>query len=366
MSPYWGLYLESLGFNPREIGVLVSIPFLTKLVAPNFWSWLSDKYSLRIVVIRCGLFCAFLFFSGVFFYSSFYSLLVLLLLFGIFSNAILPQVEALTLSYLRYQPQSYSKIRLWGSVGFIGTVLLLGIVFEFHEISWLPFCVLAAMLLAFITSFSLTKVEVICDRNEKGSFLSLLLNKYVIVFYVVLFFLQFSHGAYYAFFSIYLENLNYPKSIIGLLWALAVICEIFIFFKIPAIFSRYSKINLLSFSLLLTVLRWVLIGRFASNIYMCILAQILHAFSFGMVHALAIDFIKSTFGETVQGQAQAFYSAVSFGAGASLGALIAGYIWHISPELVFIGSAFSALIAWLLTIAILKPKMNNAALKLSS
>ncbi len=356
LSPYLGLYFDFLGFDPRQIGILVALPYLTKLVAPNIWSWISDKYGLRIVMVRCGLVGAFVFFAGVLFFQDFYSIAFLLIFFGVFSNAILPQVEAITLSYLGREAERYSRIRLWGSVGFIGAVLALGLFFDLYSIAWLPLSVLAALFFTFIFSLTLPKLSAARPLWSGGSFFSQVMKKHVIVFYLILFFLQFSHGAYYAFYSIYLEDHGYTKSAIGLLWAIAVICEIFIFFKIPFIFNRYSKLDLLRFSLLLTVLRWVLIGTFVSNIYVSLLAQVLHAFSFGMVHALAIDFIKTTFDERVQGQAQAFYSAISFGAGASLGALSAGYIWSFSPSVVFIVSAFVALISWFLTIFILKPK----------
>lgn len=43
-SPYWGLYLASLGLTPWAIAVLASMPSLARVTAPGFWGWLADRH----------------------------------------------------------------------------------------------------------------------------------------------------------------------------------------------------------------------------------------------------------------------------------------------------------------------------------
>jgi PPP family 3-phenylpropionic acid transporter len=57
-------------------------------------------------------------------------------------------------------------------------------------------------------------------------------------------------------------------------------------------------------------------------------AQILHAASFGVYHAVAIQLIHNYFVGQHQGKGQALYSSVSFGAGGAIGSLYAGYTWE--------------------------------------
>jgi len=40
------LYFESIGFNPKQIGLLMSFLLITKIIAPNFWGYVVDKRSL--------------------------------------------------------------------------------------------------------------------------------------------------------------------------------------------------------------------------------------------------------------------------------------------------------------------------------
>lgn len=356
-SPYWSLYLQALNFSAQQIGVLSAVPLLTKLLAPNLWSWFADATGQRLTVIRYGSFGACLFFVGLLFLYDYSSLIVLLALYSIFWNAVLPQFEAITLTYLRDKAHEYSKIRVWGSIGFIVTVLLLGVFFEYFSIQWLPHFILLFLIGIFIFACLLPPEDRQLEPSRMADFLKIMMGKYVLIFYFVLFLLQFSHGVYYVFYSIYLESYGYSKTLIGVLWTIGVVSEIYIFIKMPEIFSRFSRFQLLSWSLFLTALRWCLMALFASSAPIIVFAQLLHAFSFGVMHAVAIDFIKTTFGESSHGQAQAFYAAVTFGGGASLGAFVSGLLWQSSPQLTFLVAAGAAFFSWLLAIVFLKMRL---------
>ena len=58
MVPFWPLYLESLGFGPEQIGTLVALVMVTKIVAPNVWGWAADRRGRRMGLVRLGVFTA--------------------------------------------------------------------------------------------------------------------------------------------------------------------------------------------------------------------------------------------------------------------------------------------------------------------
>ena len=72
-----------------------------------------------------------------------------------------------------------------------------------------------------------------------------LLNGRIIVFLLCAFLMLVSHGTYYGFFSIHLENLGYGNSFIGMTWALASSAEILVMIKSNRIFKRFSLENVL-------------------------------------------------------------------------------------------------------------------------
>ena len=63
-SPYWGLYLASLGLTPWAIAVLASMPSLARISAPGFWGWLADRHGQRQKLIRLTTLAAAISFAG--------------------------------------------------------------------------------------------------------------------------------------------------------------------------------------------------------------------------------------------------------------------------------------------------------------
>lgn len=136
MAPYWPLYLDSIEFSPAQIGELMSIFMLTKIVAPYIWAYLSGKSKVAFSIVRYASFLSLLCFAGVFWADSFIKIALIMTFYSFFWNAALPQVEAETLRSLNDQREKYGSIRLWGSIGFIITVLLMG---GAYRPIWSPF-----------------------------------------------------------------------------------------------------------------------------------------------------------------------------------------------------------------------------------
>ncbi len=165
------------------------------------------------------------------------------------------------------------------------------------------------------------------------------------------FLLQASHGAYYAFFSIYMENFGYSRSTIGWLWALGSAAEIGVFVMMSAWLPRFGAHRLLLIATSLAALRWTVIANLADSLPAMLVAQCLHAASFGLYHAAAIHLVYERFPGRLQGRWQALYSSVSFGLGGALGSLISGYVLvAASPQWAFGAAALlaaaGALVVW--------------------
>ncbi len=133
-APFLALYFHHLGFSAPRIGELVAIPMLMRCVAPNLWGWLGDRSGQRLAIVRFGAVCTALCFAGIFLGHSYAWLALIMAGHAFFWHAVLPQFEVITLAHLRGRTESYSRIRLWGSIGFICTVVGLGWLFEFASL----------------------------------------------------------------------------------------------------------------------------------------------------------------------------------------------------------------------------------------
>lgn len=328
LVPYWGLYLKSLEFSAAEIGELVAIIMATKIVAPNVWGWIADRTGRRMMVVRIACLLSALAFAGVFFGSGYLWLALVMALFSFFWNAALPQFEATTLNHLGTEVQRYSSIRLWGSIGFIFAVIGLGELFEFRSISLLPVILLILFACIWFSSLVVPERAAAHRTLDQESLRRVLARWEVRYLLLVCFLMQASHGPYYTFYSLYLADHGYSEASIGQLWGLGVLAEIGVFLTMHRALPGANAYRLLLVATLLTTLRWMLIAFGIGSIAVMVGAQLLHAASFGLYHAVAIHLIHRLFTGIHQGRGQALYSSLSFGAGGAVGSLLAGYLWE--------------------------------------
>ena len=349
--PYWGLYLKSLGYSSQDVGVIGAIILATRIVAPNFWGWLADQSQQRLRIIRVGGFAAIVSFAAIFLSQKYTWLVLVVSCYTFFWHAVLPQFEVVTLAYLGRNYQRYGQVRLWGSVGFIVAVVVLGWIFDVLSITYLPVFILSFLILIWLSSLSLKSPAMESHHSTNNHFWQILRIPTVLCFLLVSFLLQLSHGPYYTFYSLYLiDNYGYSSSATGLLWALGVVAEVVIFMLMPRLMRSVSLRALFLWCLSLTTLRWLMIAYLAEYLSLLIIAQLLHAASFGIAHAVSIEMVRTYFGGKHQSQGQALYSSLSFGAGGAVGALMGGLLWDYSASLTFLLCAVAAivglLVAW--------------------
>jgi len=326
--------------NAEEIGILSAIIVFNKIFSSFIWGWIVDHTGKRIQMIRMTSLLSVVSFIFVLLYQDFWSLFIILFIFSIFWSAALPQIEAITLSHLGKRSDSYTKVRLWGSVGFIISVVLLGKLFEYKPIICLVPIVIFSMTLVWLNSLSIPEIKTKLYEPAKRSFKSVLLKPHIISLLVVCFLVQAGHGPYYTFFSIYLEEHNYSSSFIGAAWAIAVIAEVFIYIFIHKAITHFQLRSLMILTLILGTIRWFSTAYFVDNLLILIFTQCLHAATFGVYHAVAIQYFHREFKGEYQGRGQALYSSVSFGAGLAFGTLVSGYLWeNLGSMQIFLFSA---------------------------
>lgn len=350
LVPYWSLYLKSYGFEAQTIGSLMALLQLSRIVAPNLWGWLADRSGKRVAIVRFGALMTCLMFVGIFWQESAFGIGLVMLVFSFFWNAVLPQFEVITLKQLGRHRDMYSRIRVWGSIGFIVTVVGIGALLDLISIQWLPWLMLLLMLFIWVNTL-LIPHEPVADQTThmpaaKDSFIALLLRPQVLAFFVVCFLVQFGHGAYYTFYSVLMEQVGYSKAEIGMLWAVGVVAEVVLFIYMHLLIKRWGLRHIMLLSLMLCVLRWLVIGYMPQNSTLMLLAQILHAATFGALHAVGIALVHHYFTDSTHGQGQALFSSFGFGAGGALGAFISGLLWDTAgPSITFAVSALASLFA---------------------
>ncbi|APU30869.1 MFS transporter [Ectopseudomonas alcaliphila JAB1] len=346
-APFLALYFDHLGFSPARIGELIAIPMLMRCLAPNLWGWLGDHTGQRLLIVRFGALCTLVCFAGIFFSQSYAWLALIMATHAFFWHAVLPQFEVITLAHLREQAARYSQIRLWGSIGFIVAVVGLGLLFEWLSLDAYPAALLVIMAGIVVSSFWVPNAQPVLRPStlESEGFVRQLRRPGILAFYLSVGLMQLSNGPYYTFLTLHLEGVGYGRGAIGLFWALGVVAEILLFLVMARLLQRYSLRAVLLASFLITAVRWLLLGSLPQYLPVLLLAQCMHAATFGAFHAACIHFVQRSFADRQQGQAQALYVSLA-GIGGALGALYAGYSWKgLGPGWTFAIASLVALLA---------------------
>lgn len=346
--PYMGLYLQShLGFSAKDIGQLLAFLMIARVIAPNFWGYLADRSGKRLAVVRFGGFMVTLFAVALMLPQSFWALALVLLGYSFFQSAIQGQFEAVTIAHLGPRRELYSRIRLWGSIGFIVTGAVLGMLFDVVSVSWLPLCLMLCAAANFMASLRVPDIATRVRAESHERLVDILKRPAVATFLLVHFLMQFSHAPYYSFFSIYLEHHGYSRTVIGWMWSLAVLAEVVAFAFMHRFLPLVGEKQVLLLCLLLGALRWAVTAVSVEYPAVIWSVQLLHAATFAAFHAAAISFIYTHFGEGHQGQGQGLYSML-WGVGVASGSWLTGMIWSAHESWAFLGAAVACVLAALL------------------
>ena len=331
-------YFAARGLGAAEIAWVLALPQLARVVAPTAWASLADRFGAQraIVVLACG--------AGVVCYSlmphvnGFAGFAWLMGVTSLLGTAALPLVEAITLGVLAGQTGRYGPIRLWGSIGFMIAVFAGGTWLDFHSVQALPYAMLVFMSAALLVGLTLPTPAVHAAASGP-----LVINRAALLLLGSAFFMAVAHGTLYAFFTLHLQRLGYEGSLIGFLWTLGVLGEIAVFLFLPAFFRRFELSTILVASAACGVARFLVIGWAADWLILLLLAQLLHAATFGSFHAAAVAAIHRVFPPQAQARGQSLFSSIGYGAGGAVGAVAAGWAWEAAgPGFAFTLSSVAA------------------------
>lgn len=348
-SPYFSLYLESRGFAAWDIGILMSLMQAMRLLAPNLWGWLADRLGVKTPIVRAAACLSIAGYSGFFVAEGFSGFLVGMALLAFFWSAALPLVEALTLAHLGGYANRYGAIRSWGSVGFIVAVMGLGWLLDRAPLSsqlWVSLGLLGGILAC---ALSLPEHFEVRREEDRLPLRGILRRREVRALFAASFFMAAAHGALYVFYSIHLVGQGYGTAWVGVLWTLGVLAEIAVFLLMPRLLRFGSARVILMVCFGCAAARFLMIGWGAQWLIVLVLAQMLHAATFGAYHATAMVLVGRWFAGRNQVRGQALHGSISFGAGGMVGGLVSGWAWDaLGAPLTFSLGALFALVGLLL------------------
>jgi len=344
-SPYSPLWLSHLGYSTLAIGAFASLQSWTRIVAPYGWGWLADHGGRRVALLRRAALISTvaagaLWFAGA---AGVWPLALAMALLFLANGAVTPIAETLLLKHLHdgsgLDAGRYGRVRLWGSIGFLASVLVFGVLLQWVGIGALPwFCLLLMALLTLAAWRLPAQLETPSAAPRRASVWPVLRRPAVLWFFAGLMLTVLAHSSLYAFFSLYLVQLGYSKVSVGLLWAVSVAAEIVFFAFAGRFFARLNMHHWLVLAALVSALRFAITAAFGLQIAMLVLAQMMHAITFAAQHMACTSVIARHFPDALRARGSALYSVLGYGVPGVLGGLAGGLL----SEALGLGSVFWA------------------------
>lgn len=342
--PYFNLYADSLGFDGLQIGILAAAIPLGKVLFGPLWALLADRIRRRKEIALIGVAAAAGAFSLMLAVDSFVPMCLVLYAYSAFLSPQLPVVEATTLELVDRHGWQYGRIRVWGSLGFIVASFGLGWVFDLVSIRRVLEATLAALVINFLATLPIPATRP-TETWRRQDLLPAVLHPRVLAFLCCGLLMQASHGGYFVFFSIVLEDAGFQRGSIGALWALGVVAEMVTMVASAWLLRRYGVAAVMTACLGIAALRWGLYAR-TTWLPALLVGQVLHAFTFGAFHVAAVTGTFRLFPERLRSSGQSLFSGFTYGAGNALGFFAAGALFDWGGRSWLFGSsAVVALVA---------------------
>jgi PPP family 3-phenylpropionic acid transporter len=347
VSPYLGRFVDSLGHSGYVLGVMYALWYGSRVVGPPAWIALVDRGRKPGAWLLLGCVLSLCLLAGFTTFHGAIGLCVVMALFGLAVNPLLPQFEAMTLNALGERSVDYGRIRVWGSIGFLLVASSYGWLLDrvgSQNFSWLVLPLYVALTLAALPH---RRAQPPQDERPHPKLAGLWRRPGIPRFLLVALLMQAGFSAFYLYYTLHLQAAGLSGLTIGLLWGTGVLSEIGMFWAAPRLFARYPAAALLSFCLAVTVLRWIATALFPEQVVLMFAVQALHAFSFAVFHSCCMRQMAESFPGRDAAAGQGLLYSVSAGVGGMLGALLASWLWEWrGGGAAFLAAAAMVAVAW--------------------
>ena len=350
--PFFPVWLKSQHYGEELIGMVLASAYVFRFVGGLFFSGLIKRASqlinsLRLLALASALIMAGLSFAA----GSFWLLFSAIGLFAMVNSAGMPITDSLASTWQRQIQLDYGKARLIGSMAFVVSVTLFGNVIGFfgeQNIVW----ILTALLLVYSMMQCVTPTILPQDeRSEQATaevrYWDLLKNNTTLRVLIASSLIQGSHAAYYVYSVLYWTSLGIPVSQTSLLWGVAVVAEILLFFFSRRLLQNWKVTTIFYLATFACIVRWLGLAT-ANTIWLIAILQLLHSLTYAVAHYGMVRYI------TTQPQAhisklQALYNGFSNSAMVAILTALSGVIYPYSPAFTFILMAMVVAPAFVVT-----------------
>jgi len=329
-GPYFALYLYQNGFSGGQIGLLLgTMPIVVMLTQP-VWSYFSDVLQTRRTILVLSNIAMGLSILSLGYSDTFAGVYVCAIVFAIFRAPIQPIGHALVFDFLEEEqkPEEFGLLRLWGSLSFaISSMLIGGLLIE-DFLSYLP--------LILFTIYALTGLTTCLLPETKGRFSYSILeglrflpsNPEFFLFLVGSIFIGASLGIVMNYQALFLGILGASPWVVGITVSLQAILEIPLMLAAPSLLRRFSWSMLILVGAIVLPIRWILYMLVQNPVWI-IPTQLFHSIAIVSFMVVGVSLVNRQMHAKWRATSQGLYSVSLDGVGSGLGVFFAGNVLQL-------------------------------------
>lgn len=327
--PFLSAWLATRGFSAPEIGWITGAALGARLVFGPFVAYWADRQSDQRLAVR---FVSALFAigaAGLLGVDGKILIGVCIALVHWAFGLLVPLLDSAALQADRARQLNYGQTRAVGSLSFLLTTIIGGYFLSRYGISLVvPIMAAAAMATLLFSVFlpprPLSDDGVLSNWRDAPR---LLASKRFLLMVLAAGLVQGGHAVYYAFSILRWSEIGYSPTLVGALWAVAVLAEIILLTRARRFAARISPALMIALGGLGAMVRWF-ITALEPSIPILFLVQLLHALTFAAAYLGAIEFIDRAVPRKLVNTAMTLTSTTGVGAITGVATIAAGYVFH--------------------------------------
>jgi PPP family 3-phenylpropionic acid transporter len=346
--PFLSLFLDAKGLTAGQIGIVIAMMALARVVFNPLWGHLADTTIGRRTALQIGTVGGALGAVALFWSDSFVGIVVIGFVFAAFSTTTGPNIDAIALMHLGDSRMSeYGRIRAWESLSYATSCLLIGAVLEQVGVRWtMPIYAVAS-----VAVLVWTQLTISADKpgyREKhgrlgavGAVFREAPRFWLLLLAMLLVWTGFN--AAWNFLGLKIQSGGGGPLLLGIGTALGGLTEV----PVMRLSSRFAKrfgLRPVYVAGCVAYATGFLLWGLITNATIVSLLTVLEGLAFGLLFTTGVVVIGRMLPSTLYSTGQSLAATAGFGIGPILGAGIGGFVYgHYGPETLYLGASCLAL-----------------------
>lgn len=321
--PFAALYYRGLGFSGLQVGALTALPALGVALSGPVWGAVSDSRAIHRPILRLALALGAVLALVTAQVSDFAPLFALVAMLALASVPVAPLLDSYGMTLGDRFGLSYGSLRVWGSIGYMALVLVLGRLMG-DQVSPLLLGAHAGCLgLTLLSVFGLPRLAERRPRTLLGGLNEIRRNRPLIVLLAVAYLMSSGSAVMNVFLGIHLEDLDGSANLVGPAFAISAASELPIVAFGGWFLARLGATRLIALALIIYAVRFLAFSTIPAPEWI-LPVQALHGLSYGAFLMASVTLAHRLAGRGHEATAQALLTAMSFGFGSITGSLVGG------------------------------------------